>query len=177
MNTEIKTINPPWCHSVSFSSKSEQFNHYHDNKVTAVFGIVVKNNQILIVYNPSKKKWCLPGGHVNKDEHVMNDFHKTLERELKEEAQLEDVKGEIFCNAEVHNSIKKFNSELKEDYPYPYSYLKFFEVLNFKETNKRIISEISKKEWMDFKDALYLLGISDKTVLKFYLNQKKITID
>ncbi|MBW3015486.1 NUDIX hydrolase [Candidatus Woesearchaeota archaeon] len=70
-------------------------------KTVAALCVKEETGKILVLKRnnePFKGKWCLPGGHVDPGE----DIEKALERELKEETNL-DIKEKRFLKQEKEN--------------------------------------------------------------------------
>ena len=95
----------PRCGGDSFPEKSRNFFrcdrcdfHFHINASTAVAGIITDDaGRILLIRrgkDPGKGKWSVPGGFVDADESA----EAALEREMREEVNLEIARFEFLCS-------------------------------------------------------------------------------
>ena len=120
---------------------------------------LIKNseNKILILERSRSKKWCLPGGRLNKDE----DWKEAFSREIKEE-----------IGAEVTNP-KPFDIKIITD-PYQIKYCVYFTVEADHLSQLKISDEHSGLKWINTEG---LVGLTfgdpeDKDVLvKFFQSQ------
>ena len=110
----------------------------------ATRGIIIENNQILLVFSEKFKDYKLPGGGLEKNEN----FEQALLREVKEETGL-SVKIESFFE-----EIMEFDEAQEIEMDYFKMYSKYF-ICKKLEKNSQIISEIgSKTMWVNIDEAI-----------------------
>lgn len=110
----------------------------------AARGIIIENNQILLVFSEKFKDYKLPGGGLEKNEN----FEQALLREVKEETGL-SVKIESFFE-----EIMEFDEAQEIEMDYFKMYSKYF-ICKKLEKNSQIISEIgSKTMWVNIDVAI-----------------------
>ena len=110
----------------------------------AARGIIIENNQILLVFSEKFKDYKLPGGGLEKNEN----FEQALLREVKEETGL-SVKIESFFE-----EIMEFDEAQEIEMDYFKMYSKYF-ICRKLEKNSQIISEIgSKTMWVNIDEAI-----------------------
>lgn len=110
----------------------------------AARGIIIENNQILLVFSEKFKDYKLPGGGLEKNEN----FEQALLREVKEETGI-SVKIESFFE-----EIMEFDEAQEIEMDYFKMYSKYF-ICKKLEKNSQIISEIgSKTMWVNIDEAI-----------------------
>ncbi len=110
----------------------------------AARGIIIENNQILLVFSEKFKDYKLPGGGLEKNEN----FEQALLREVKEETGI-SVKIESFFE-----EIMEFDEAQEIEMDYFKMYSKYF-ICKKLEKNSQIISEIgSKTMWVNIDVAI-----------------------
>lgn len=99
----------------NFTRGIEETNNYKINKRKAVRGVIIKNNELLMI-KTNKGDYKFPGGGVNSEE---NNF-EALKREVKEESGYTVTNVIKLIGKVIDRKIDKFNEncifEMESDY-------------------------------------------------------------
>ena len=79
----------------------------------------------------------------------------------------------LFCFAKIENEYERINPEWNQPYPFPYSYMLFYQISNFEEINEPLKHEIEEKAWFTLEQACNMLGETDSLLLTLFSKHKK----